>query len=438
MNIQDTAIVSQGDIEKALAANLFLNPIGTLKDCDWLPPEIIITKNIRELWARARAGINPGMDPEVAQEFVTQISIELGIAFDLIRESTYIAGFERPAAYAQEIVNRARNVRVSVLLPDIARAISSNNHGKVDELIASISGMTRTYTNKIRTTADIHESFVRFINGETKRSIETFIYGIDDGLGGLARQNLIVIGARPGMGKTAIAWQIARDVAVGGESVAFFSLEMSEIDLWMRAACPEAGVLWRDVLNNHITSEQRKKLIEASEELRDSMSESLMIDDRTQTSGSIWQYVSTHRPDLVIIDHLRLVQDRIEKGSNENKRLGIITQMLKNLSKAFNCSVLCLTQLNRQVEGQADKRPTLKDLRDSGEIEENADVVIFIHSPDFYKEDMIKNNIRYVELWAEKNRNGQRMIKINLAYNMFKQQFSQAQAETVNLDSKSR
>jgi replicative DNA helicase len=438
MNLEDTIVVSQADIEKGLAANLYLNPIATLKECEWLQPEIILTHNIRELWKRAKETIDVGMKEDAAQDVITQIALELGIAVDLMKQSTYIAGYERPSAYAQEIVNRARNVRVSVMLPEIARALSANDHGKVDELIGSISSLTRPYTNHVRTTADIHESFIKFINGDNKRSIETFVHGIDEGLGGFAKQNLIVIGARPGMGKTALSWQIARDVSISGDNVAFFSLEMSEIDLWMRAACPEAGVLWRDVLNNHITPEQKRKLISVSEELRDLLGERLTVDDRTQTSGSIWQYVSTHRPGLVIVDHLRLLQDRIEKGSNENKRLGVITMNMKNMAKAFNCAVLCLAQLNRQVEGQQDKRPTLKDLRDSGEIEENADVVLFIHSPDFYQEDKVKNNIRGVQLWAEKNRNGQRMIKINLAYDMFHQRFEHAQVDTINLDAKSR
>src|SRR5512137_2754144 len=94
----------------------------------------------------------------------------------------------------------------------------------------------------------------------------------------------------------------------------------------------------------------------------------LRIDERRHTTSSIWQAVSEYTPDLIIVDHLRFVDDKAE---NEVKRLGIITQRLKEIAKAFNCAVMCLAQLNRETDKRDNKRPQLSDLRDSGEIEEN-------------------------------------------------------------------
>ena len=125
---------------------------------------------------------------------------------------------------------------------------------------------------------------------------------------------------------------------------------------------------------------------------------------------------------------------KTEKGMTENKRQGVISHNLKSLSKSFNCAVLALAQLNRQVEGQDNKRPTLKDLRDSGEIEENADIVMFIHSPDYYDENKIKETKRGIQVWIEKNRNGQRMIRVSLLYDMIKQRFYPAEEVRHNLN----
>jgi len=431
MDLQDLLTMEQGEVEKYLAGNLFLNPIDTLQDCNWLEPEVMINSEIKSLWKQSRDKINFEMSGEQAQEVVTQVALELGIAIELMRDATHLYGFmDRPSAYAQEIMNRARNRKLSAALPELVRALADNRHDRVDAFVDNLGNMKRVCSGKVRSVADIHDAFVTYIDSTSSRAVETFIQGIDEGLGGLVKQNLIVLGARPSQGKTAIAWQIARDVAYGGEKAAFFSCEMSEIDLWLRAACFPAGVSWRDVVSKRLTPAQKQALKEESELLRELLGERMMVDDRPQTTGTIWQYVSTHRPALVVVDHLRLLNDQHE---NENKRLGIITKNLKDMSKAFDCAVLCLAQLNRKVEDQSNKKPGMKDLRDSGEIEENADVVLFIYSPDFYEEDKVKDNIRGVQLWAEKNRNGQRAIKINLAYNLHEQRFYPANVTTTNL-----
>lgn len=432
MDLQDLLTVEQAEIEKYLAGNLFVNPINTLQDCNWLDVNVLISPEIKVLWKKCREKINFEMNIDQAQEVVTQVALELGIAIEIMRDAIHLYGFmDRPSAYAQEIMNRARNTKLAASLPELVKALASNRHDKVDIFVNNISEMKRVYAGKIRTTSAIHDSFVEYIEGSGSRTVDTYIPGIDEGLGGFVKQNLVVLGARPSMGKTALAWQIARDVAYGGEQVAFFSCEMSEIDLWLRAACPPAGVSWREVVAKRITPAQKQALKDESEVLRECLADRMMVDDRPQTTSTIWQYVSTYKPALVVVDHLRLLGDT---HPNENKRLGVITKNLKDMAKAFDCAVLCLAQLNRQVEGQSNKKPTLKDLRDSGEIEENADVVLFIHSPDFYKEDMIKNSTRGVQLWAEKNRNGQRMIKINLLYDLKEQKFNPANVNTTNLN----
>jgi replicative DNA helicase len=113
-----------------------------------------------------------------------------------------------------------------------------------------------------------------------------------------------------------------------------------------------------------------------------------LIDDKPQTIEGIWQIVANAKPDLVVVDHLRLVS---ADAQNEVIRLGIITQRLKEIAKKFHCAVLLLAQLNRKVENESDKRPQLADLRDSGQIEENADNVLMIYRENYYDNDKQTN-----------------------------------------------
>lgn len=431
MDITELTMSEQQEVEKLFAANLFLDPLTTLRECGWLPSEIIRNEGIRDLWQRSKERINLSEKPEDAQAAVTQIATEVGCLLDVMKDVTMLYT-GRPDAYAQEIMNRARNVRLTVKLTETINAVRQNEHEKVDGLITEIGGMTRTQIGKVRTADDIHQNFIEFLYSRAG-SVETSIPNFDEALGGLPRRNLTVIGARPSMGKTAIAWQIARDTAHDNH-VAFFSLEMSEIDLWLRVTCPEAGVNYRDVMARRISEVQLTSLVRESEVIRELYGDRLMVDDRAQTTMTIWQYVASHRPDLVIVDHLRLLRDKGEKGSTENKRQGMLTHNLKDMAKAFNCAVLVLAQLNRQVEATDKKRPSLSDLRDSGEIEENADLVILIHSPDFYAEEMRSQPKRGVDLIVEKNRNGVRMAKIALLYDLVKQRFTPAVKNTTELN----
>jgi replicative DNA helicase len=136
-----------------------------------------------------------------------------------------------------------------------------------------------------------------------------------------------------------------------------------------------------------VNPDDLNRIVEATSLLMSRYDNYLLVNDHVNTSATIWQSVEKHKPDLVVIDHLRLVAD---PGESENNRLGEITQRLKDLAKAFNCQVLCLAQLNRNTEARDDKRPMLSDLRESGKIEENADQILMIYRDDYYEMDQQK------------------------------------------------
>lgn len=236
--------------------------------------------------------------------------------------------------------------------------------------------------NEPHTSFDIADAFLDLLDHLEGRSIQTDIIPLDKAIGGLERQTLTVLAARPSMGKSTLAWQIARNVATHGERAYFFSLEMSETSLWAKAACGACGIRWRDVRNGDASDAQIARIIQKATDLTETYGDRLLVDDGVNTSETVRICTEKHQPDLVVVDHLRLLADR---GDNEVQRLGVITGNLKEIAKAYNCAVLCLAQLNRGVEADSDKRPQLKDLRDSGQIEENADLVLMLYRDDYYE-----------------------------------------------------
>ena len=434
MTLQELAMADQRDIELTFSACAYMFPLIALKNAGWLPPALMIDERLRNFWGRVKDRVVIDMGEDRAAEMVNMIAMESGVLRELMTEANDNARVLGMAGtYAQEIAQRAYNVKVLNLLPTLTQSLREHDHQTVKELLVQIASEHVPATRSARTSIDVHDAFMEFLHSETLLVVPTGISNLDESLGGWPKRNLSVIGARPSMGKTALAWQSARDAAQAGNRVYFVSLEMGEIDLWMRAACPPADVLCRDVISRRLTVDQMRKLRESSELLKEFYGTNLVIEDKPQSSESIWQYATANRPDLIVVDHLRLLRDRNIRGELEAKRQGRIAENLKEISKSCNSAVLCLAQLNRGVEARSDKRPGLSDLRDSGEIEENADVIAFIHSPDYYDTTTGYKPSRSIELWIDKNRNGGRLIQVNLIYNLRQQTFVPAQVSKVKL-----
>ena len=200
--------------------------------------------------------------------------------------------------------------------------------------------------------------------------------------------DLIIIAARPSMGKTAFVLSLARNVAVDFEKgVAFFSLEMSAEQLMMRLIVGESGLDSRDVRNGQLTPEQWKHLESSIKPLAGAP---LFIDDTPALS--IYEFRSKVRRlktqydiQLVIIDYLQLMTAAVDtRGGNREQEVAMISRSLKAIAKELNIPIIALSQLNRSVESRGgNKRPQLSDLRESGAIEQDADLA-FIHRPEYY------------------------------------------------------
>ena len=218
---------------------------------------------------------------------------------------------------------------------------------------------------------------------DSVKPISTGIGDLDNVITGLNRSDLILLAARPGMGKTSFALNIARNVSVvGKKTVAFFSLEMTKEQLASRLLSSEALVGGTKLRTGRILPDEWKRLIGAGDILKNAP---MYLDD---TPGITVPEMKAKlrrlkRPDLVVIDYLQLMSTGRRDG-NRVQEISELTRNLKILAKEINVPVICLSQLSRASEQRQDHRPQLSDLRDSGSIEQDADIVLFLYRDGYY------------------------------------------------------
>lgn len=238
--------------------------------------------------------------------------------------------------------------------------------------------------------------------------IPTGFTDLDFKTSGLHNSDLILIAARPAMGKTAFALNLAQNAAVNSHvPVAVFSLEMSKDQLVNRILCSEAMVDSNKMKTGKLEDNDWQKVAKALAPLSEAP---IYIDDTpgvsiTEIRAKCRRLKLEHNLGLVVIDYLQLMQGSGKKGGeNRQQEISEISRSLKILAKEINVPVICLSQLSRAPEARTDHRPILSDLRESGAIEQDADIVMFLYRDDYYNPETEKKNI--AELIIAKHRNG--------------------------------
>ncbi len=217
-------------------------------------------------------------------------------------------------------------------------------------------------------------------------SVPTGFYELDEYLGGFQKSDLVIIAARPSMGKTALALTLARNAAIDHKvPVGIFSLEMSTMQLIIRMICAEGRLNAHSVRTGKLPPEEGMKLSKNAHKLIESP---IFVDDTPAQSileirAKARRLKVEHDIGIIFIDYLQLMQGPASSESRE-REISHISRSLKALAKELNIPVVALAQLNRAVETRQEKRPMLSDLRESGSIEQDADVVIFLNRPEFY------------------------------------------------------
>lgn len=410
------------ETEKATLGSMFMDNgaavqgCGTLLEEDFYYPENRLLFNalhnvirgggiadISMVWRRLE---KDGLAQQTSLSYISEVAMTVGTSVNLPR---YIEELKQ-LSYFRRCIDTGRKL--------VEAAYKQDGEG-----ISGTLGMLRqdgVGLDMPRTAADIMAEYVEDI--DTRRKSGQIFSGLQTGFidfdlitGGLRDDDFYVIAGRPAMGKTAFGLDIARGCCkrlIGqGKVVVIFSLEMSERDIVARLYCGETGT--DNVVFSLRENDDGKwaaflRQLEREGDFFEQVAKGIIVDDSSYiTPESMRAKCHGIRSNgqeigLILIDYIQLMSGG--KGENRTQDISHITRSLKLLAKDFHCPVVALSQLSRQVESRADKRPMLSDLRESGSIEQDADAVMFVYRDEYYYPDTEKKNC--AEIIFGKNRKG--------------------------------
>ena len=340
--------------------------------------------------------------------------------------SSYLASLVNTVPSAANVVHYAKVVQKKVLLRRLITAAndiaemgydeSEDVQKLLDEAEQKVFAVSQKYIKQdfvpIKSILEVAFNRIDELHKSDNafRGVQTFYPDLDNLLAGLQKSDLLILAARPSVGKTTFALDIARQVGVHGKvPVGIFSLEMGADQLVDRMIAAQAGVdLWR-LRTGKLSSEGPGNDFEKISDAMGVLSEApIFIDD----SGSLnimemrtmaRRLQAEHNLGLIIVDYLQLMEGRSSKGDNRVQEISEISRGLKQLARELNIPVIALSQLSRAVESRPDQIPKLSDLRESGSIEQDADVVMFLYREDRVKPDTPNKNIADVIVAMHRN-----------------------------------
>jgi len=346
---------------------------------------------------------------------------------DAMGGSAYLASLVNVVPSASNVAHYAKLVQKKSLLRRLISAASDivemgwNEEDDVqkvlDEAEQRLFGVSQKYIKQdfVPIHSILEEAFNRIDelhkSDKNFRGVPTGFTDLDSMLSGLQNSDLIILAARPSTGKTSFALDIARQVAVTSKvPVGIFSLEMSADQLVDRMISSQAGVdLWRLRTGKLSTEGEGNDFQRIGEGIGVLSEAPIFIDDTSSANIMEMRTMarrlqSEHKLGLIIIDYLQLTEGRSNNSSNRVQEISEISRGLKQLAKELNVPIIALSQLSRSVESRPDGMPKLSDLRESGSIEQDADIVLFIYREDRVKPDTPNKNI--ADIIVAKHRNG--------------------------------
>ncbi len=300
---------------------------------------------------------------------------------------------------ANEIAKLAytEGVTVDTVMDDAEKAIFGVSERRMTRDLQSIRQVLSEYYDRVDMLAR---------RGEESFGVPTGFIDLDKLLGGLQPSDLLIIAGRPGMGKTAFMLSAAKNAAqIHKKHVAIFSLEMSNEQLVQRLISQETGIDSHRLRTGKLTEDEWPLFTHAIEVLSDTH---VYLDDTPgltplQLRTKCRRLHLEYGLDLIVVDYMQLMSGGM-RIDNRVQEVSYISRNMKILARELNVPVLVAAQLSRAVEQRADKEPQLSDLRESGSIEQDADIVMFIHRPEMYEKDTLKQNIAQIKV--AKHRNG--------------------------------
>jgi replicative DNA helicase len=351
---------------------------------------------------------------------IVTLTEELGHKADSVGGIAYIGQLAQSVPTAANIKRYAEMVLDKHLLRMLMAAATKiteivHEHGgdvagKINRAQAAVMEMTQTNVGQEpKTLREVLRLAVETIDrrataGDGVAGLKTGMSDLDDKLGGLKNGDLVIIAARPSMGKTALAVQIAKHVAHDGNPALILSQEMGYQQLMDRMIASSGRINLKNIISGKLENDEWERLTAAFGKL-----DELPLHIDTQAALTLADVCAKARMtkrkyglSLVVIDYLQLMSGT---GNNRNAQIEEISRGLKSLAKELNIPVIVLSQLSRNCDGRPNKRPVLSDLRDSGAIEQDADVILFIYRDEFYNSDSPDKGT--AEVIIGKNRQGE-------------------------------
>jgi replicative DNA helicase len=408
------------EAEQAVLGAIFLEPSSLTLASEILIPEDFYRASHQKIF-NVMLKLN---DLGKAVDLIT-VTEELAAA-KLLEDTggvTYLSDLAASVPTAANIEYYARIVEEKSLLRRLIRTatgIATDGYSREDEVEALLSEAEKSIMEVAqRKNAgafhNIKDVLVRtYDNIETMHNrvgditgLETGFVDLDRMTAGFQRNDLIIVGARPSVGKTAFALNIAQNVAKKtGENIAIFSLEMGAEQLVMRLLCAEGNIDAQRLRTGSLTDEDWGKLTMAMGALANT---GIYIDDTpgvriSDIRSKCRRLAQEHGLGMILIDYLQLILGSGRSGENRQQEVSEISRSLKQLARELKVPVIALSQLSRGVEQRQDKRPMMSDIRESGSIEQDADIVAFLYRDDYYDKESEAKNI--IEIIIAKQRNG--------------------------------
>ncbi|MBM7648159.1 replicative DNA helicase [Bacillus ectoiniformans] len=374
--------------QKIFSMMLKLNDHGKAVDVITVTEELAAAKELEDVGGVSYLTDLADSVPTAANiEYYARIVEEKSLLRRLIRTATHIAseGYSR-----EDEVEGLLSEAEKSIMEVASRKNTSAFHNIKDVLV-------RTYDN-----IELLHNRKGDVTG-----IPTGFAELDGMTAGFQRNDLIIVAARPSVGKTAFALNIAQNVATKTEeNVAIFSLEMGAEQLVMRMLCAEGNINAQNLRTGSLTDEDWRKLTMAMGSLSNS---GIFIDDTPgvrigEIRAKCRRLKQEHGLGMILIDYLQLIQGNGRSGENRQQEVSEISRSLKALARELEVPVIALSQLSRGVEQRQDKRPMMSDIRESGSIEQDADIVAFLYRDDYYDKESENKNI--IEIIIAKQRNG--------------------------------
>lgn len=416
------SIPSNLEAERAVLGSLMIDPDAIVKIASTLRPEDFFRE--RHAWLyEAMQALHERREP---LDFVTivdelerrnQLQEIGGPAFltDLISTTPTALYIDHYARIVERTAVLRRLIAAAGKIAELAYDESQDVDDVVDRAEQIVLGVSESRIHRdlmpIRAIMTNVVDRIDFLarNQGTLMGVPTGFTMLDKLLGGLQKSDLVILAGRPGMGKSSFALSIAQNAAKRFSArVAIFTLEMSNEQMVQRLLSMETGIDSHRLRLGAVEEDEWSILLEAANMLATT---NIFIDDTPAASvmeirTKARRLYAEHGLDLILIDYMQLMTGQAGSGRNDNRQqeISYISRSLKSLARELNVPVVALSQLSRAVESRSDKRPMLSDLRESGSIEQDADLVLFLYREDYYIEDTERQNI--ADVLVAKHRHG--------------------------------